>query len=310
MTAYATYYVGVWTSSEEGQLLASKEIELTNPVSNFTATGGISIDYSVDLTSSGEGLCIYVQYQEPASSEWKTKVSENLTPGKQNTGRFEKLGSNTYTVVINDANISAEAVQQNEYAKVGNVAVNNPIKGVEAVAEGNDIAVTVTADSLSSYSLSCYLVGGTEVEEKPLNDETLVFAFSDLQLDHSYILYVNNANMSDPSSNPYWVEYVNMPYATLYIGKNTKGGLDVRITAIGAYYSGTIGLYTDETCSTLVKQSPEPIGTNPLSSGFEMDYNQVEGTYFIGIIGKKTPSDTDAIIYTEKVVTSELPQPI
>jgi len=306
MTAYATYYVGVWTSSEEGQLLASKEIELTNPVSNFTATGGISIDYSVDLTSGGEGLRIYVQYQESTSSEWKTEESRDLTPGKQNTGRFEKLGSNTYTVVINDANISAEAVQQNEYAKVGNVVVNNPIEGVNVVLDGNKITVTVTAGSLSSYSLSCYLTeeDGTKLQEITLNDQTKVVTFNNIQADHGYKVYVNTTNMTDPSSNPYWVEDVNVPYIVLNITIDSSGKLDVLVKGISTdYYSGTMGLYTDETCSTLVKDAPQQMGTNPVGSGFIMDFNQVSGTYYIGIIGKRTSSDTDTILYTEKVVT-------
>jgi hypothetical protein len=306
MTAYATYYVGVWTSSEEGQLLASKEIELTNPVSNFTATGGISIDYSVDLTSGGEGLRIYVQYQESTSSEWKTEVSKDLTPGKQNTGRFEKLGSNTYTVVINDANISAEAVQQYEYAKVGNVVVNNPIEGVNVVLGENKITVTVTADSLSSYSLSCYLTekDGTKLQEITLNDQTKEVTFNNIQADHGYKVYVNTTNMADPSSNPYWVEDVNVPYIVLNITIDSSKKLDVQVKGISTdYYSGTMGLYTNETCSKLVKDEPQQMGTNPVGSGFIMDFNQVSGTYYIGIIGKRTSSDTDTILYTEKVVT-------
>ena len=110
--------------------------------------------------------------------------------------------------------------------------------------------------------------------------------------------------MSDPSSNPYWVEDVNVPYIVLNITIDSSRKLDVQVKGISTdYYSGTMGLYTDETCSTLVKDAPQQMGTNPVGSGFIMDFNQVSGTYYIGIIGKRTSSDTDTILYTEKVVT-------
>jgi hypothetical protein len=111
--------------------------------------------------------------------------------------------------------------------------------------------------------------------------------------------------MTDPSSNPYWVEDVNVPYIVLNITIDSSSGkLVAEVNAISTdYYSGTMGLYTDKTCSTLVKDAPQQMGTNPVGSGFIMDFNQVSGTYYIGIIGKRTSSDTDTILYTEKVVT-------
>ena len=191
----------------------------------------------------------------------------------------------------------------------------NPFTNLECDVLGNEITVNITATSNPyGWDYYCYLAeadGETQVYRVKLTDadknitSQITFETANVQYDHDYKVIVTSNEYGPSNSHPYWVEDVNVPYIVLNITIDSSSGkLDVQVNGISTdYYSGTMGLYTDETCSTLVKDAPQQMGTNPVGSGFIMDFNQVSGTYYIGIIGKRTSSDTDTILYTEKVVT-------